>query len=170
MYLISVLCRVFLLGIFFYVMFLVNDFYSIYNSVVIRQRDSQWLYDQCLQPDFATKLGYHSDACEQVKLVFLRTPFQLAADSLWQQLSVPLTNHLGQSLCLCLMPVAVFMILIPPYLSYMEKRERERLSFAAFCSSLQHQPSSSSHKPTPYTPPLSMRWRKRANLKDYGKV
>jgi hypothetical protein len=162
MYLFSVFGHVFLLGVFFYVMFIINDFYSVYNSVVIRQRDSQWLYDQCLRPEFATKLGYHSDACEQVKLAFIRTPFQIAADSLWQHLSSPWTHHLAQTLCLCIIPVAVFMILIPPYLSFMEKRERERLSFAAF--------HSSHHKPTPYTPPLNMRWRKRVNVKDYGKV
>jgi len=161
MYLIAVFCHVFLLGVFFYGMFMINDFYSIYNSVVIRQRDSQWLYDQCLRPDFAAKLGYHSDACEQVKVVFIRTPFQNASDSLWQQLSSPWTRHLGQTISLCIIPVAVFMILIPPYLSFMEKREGERLSFATFYSSHQH-------KPTPYTPPLNMRWRKRA--KDSGNV
>lgn len=166
MYLLSVLCHIFLVVTLFYLMFIMNDFYSIYTSVVVRQRDGQWLHDQCAHPEFAMKLGYHSDACQQIKLVFLRTPFQVAADSLWQRLSSSCA-YLGQTVCLCLVAAIVFMILIPPYLSFVEKREQERLSFAAFCSTRQSQ-TSPSHRPTLYTPPLNMRWRKR--VKDWGNV
>ncbi len=145
-----------------YVMSTASEFYSTYNLASIRQRDGVWLYEQCLQPDFAIKLSQHSDACQQIKALFQKTPLQTALDKQFQ--NFVLYESVVQTFSLVIILVMIFFISIPPYLSIIERRERERLSFAALRSS--HTPVASVMNKASSSG-VMVRWRRS---KDWGKV
>lgn len=145
-----------------YGMSITSDFYSTYNLASIRQRDGAWLYEQCLQPEFAIKLSQHSDACQQIKTLFQKTPLQIALNKQFQ--NFVLYESFVQTFCLSIILLMIFFILIPPYLSIIERRERERLSFAALRSS--HTPAATVTNKLSTSSGM-VRWRRG---KDWGKV
>lgn len=189
---ISLLWQAILLGCIVYSVFVFTDFYTIYNSTLLRQTEGLWLYQQCLQPEFLAKLSVHSDACQHITLVFEKSPFQMALHRsvLTKFLYSCQTSFLyyyssflveGQSLCLVILAALIVLILIPPYIALIERRERERLSLAAYCRSQkilrmrtpknqqQHEHANSSVLPNHGASLLTWR-RKRLGLLDSVKV
>ncbi len=111
----------------------VTEFYHLYKTHALRQKEGLWLHTQCQEPEFSQKLGVHSDACHQIKALFQKSALAFALGDFLNQ--KPLTLFLcmlwdARALIWVIISVLLFFILIPPYLSFMEKRERNRLTIA----------------------------------------
>jgi hypothetical protein len=109
----------------FYSLIKINEFYIAYTDTIVRQKDGFWLYEECQEPDFYRKLSQYSDACEQINLVFLKSPFTVGCETVLSSLAEGWNTYVLIALFLA----AFLFILIPPYLSFLEKRRRERLDF-----------------------------------------
>jgi hypothetical protein len=127
--------RIFTLILFlastFYLFFKCSAFYAVYNANVIIQKEGLWLYGECQQPDFSRNLGPYTDACEQINLVFQKTPFTTAIESIQTSIRKEWNNNmiiiLGMIIC-----ILFVIIMIPPYISFIQRRERDRLDMAVY--------------------------------------
>lgn len=139
-----------------------SEFRIEYSQHFLRQKEGQWLYDQCKQPDFSAKLGQHSDACLQISSLFHTTPLRKAFDKVIQKFSFTalstVRNDVPLAIVWLLMISALIVIMVPPYLSFMERRERDRLTLAVLNTSMPKRNEDSGHS---IKPPAHLVYPKR---------
>lgn len=112
-------------------MSIATEFHAHYLQSLHQQQEGLWLFTQCQQPEFYRKLSQHSDACQQMSLLFQKSPFFLAADAAWNALFRQWKGALP-ILALCSIMTTVVFILTPIYLAWLERRERDRLAIISF--------------------------------------
>ena len=132
MVVLNILLLLLLLGSITTIVAVASEFYTVYSLHALRQREGLWLYEQCKQPEFLVKLSQHSDACFQINDLFERPPLHKAWAEVVQKLSFAPPDDFQLVFACLLLAVAILGIMIPPYLSCMERRERHRLTLAVF--------------------------------------
>lgn len=115
-----------------YVAVTVCEFYHLYTAYALRQKEGLWLYMQCQEPEFSQKLSLHSDACLQIHALFQKSPWTFALDEFLRAKWSPLLTMMwdARAWIWIVISTLLFFIMIPPYLSFMERRERNRLTLA----------------------------------------
>jgi hypothetical protein len=130
---IKVLYVLFFLCLNSYFAITVTEVYHLYKIYSLRQKEGLWLHTQCQEPEFLQKLSLHSDACLQMDALYQKSALAFALEDFLKQKSFSLFLSMlwdAQAIVWAIISALVFFILIPPYLSIMEKRERNRLTLA----------------------------------------
>lgn len=135
-HLLRVLCLLPLTFVVLYGLSIVTMFHAHYLKSLHQQQEGLWLFTQCQETDFHRKLSQHSDACDQMSVLFQKTPLTLAMEETLDTVSrqfyeVLSPRHLMLLMGIMMAPLVLF-ILTPIYFAWAERHERDRLAIIAF--------------------------------------